>query len=96
HDKNVLGAKTWLKYVVSRLTENFKSDYIRESIGRTILQATVFRDKYYDDLDDHSKKSLDVLCSLMDYGFLARRYYVIKYQFFKSGFIRNVGLLLFL
>lgn len=96
HDRNVLGSKTWLKYVVSRIAENFKSDYIRDSIKRVILQATVFRDKYYDDLDEHCKKPLDILCGLMEYGFLARRYYVIKYQFLKAGFVRNLGLLLFL
>jgi hypothetical protein len=68
--------------------------YIRQSVFNTQKQAGVFLDRYKDLLSPDNAEMIDIYSNLDKRNFFARRYYILKYGFYKMGLIRNLGLFL--
>jgi len=94
HDSNNIGAKEWsLGYIMNmaRLNRsNFKS-----ILQKTQLQAKAFLDIFRDELIEKDIDLLNVYSTLSRQSFFIKRLNLIKYSFLKMGFLRNIGLFLF-
>ncbi|MGB8225666.1 MAG: glycosyltransferase family 2 protein [Sedimentisphaerales bacterium] len=93
HDSNNIGAKKWsLSYIMNKARlngSNFKS------ILQTQLQAKAFLDVFRDELTEKDIDLLNAYSTLSQQSFFIKRLNLIKYSFFKMGFLRNIGLFLF-
>lgn len=90
HDSNQVGQRTYGDYVKQRSSS---SDDIRRRLEATIVQAEYFRKCYSGRLSRLKKKKLNAFIKIRYAGFWRKRYIIIKNRFFKSGLIRNIGLL---
>lgn len=95
HEKNVVGASlevNTFKFVTDRLS---KRDYIKNTFKKSREQSKLFLDTYKD--FDVKKQSVMYKFSEMEkYNKIKRIYTVIRYGFFKQGFVQVVGELLFI
>ena len=93
HDNNIVGAKAWnVHYVLKAL--KFGMSRIKTTLQKTQLQAKAFLDTYRDDLTDEYSNLSNVYSTLDRQNFFIKRLNIIKYKFFKIGFLRNIGLFL--
>lgn len=93
HASNQVGQTSFSEYVKERFSEI-------KNVGRrlddTFKQAKSFRECYGADLKKKKLAMLEKFAGLNTATPLKRRYYIIRYGFFKSGFIRNAALLLYI
>lgn len=92
HERNVVGGKSFFSYVKNRIF-HYK---LRKSIEENILQGEEFQEYFGEFLKSENKEILENFVKISKSGFLRRRYLLVKYGFWKSGWIRNVALFLFL
>ena len=69
---------------------------IRQRIYQNVEQAEEFLLYFEDSLPPDRKRITKEFVKLKDRGFIGRRVSLIKNRFFKSGFIRNIALLIFI
>ncbi len=91
HEKNIIGNTSHKSYVKNRL-EHLGSQ--REVLYQTCAQAEAFLEAYHDSLNKEQRMLIHAFAALPETNWFLRRYYIIKYGFFKSGLIRNLGVLL--
>jgi len=90
HGINEIGAKKWnLRYIIN----SAKNLQDREaSIIMTIEQAKNFFEKYGKKLDNKSYEIANVYSHLDDFSFIEKRFKILKYNFYKTGILRNFGM----
>ena len=93
HGGNVVGGETFGSYFISRIS---KLKEIRQRIYQNVEQAEEFLLYFEDSLPPDRKRITKEFVKLKDRGFIGRRVSLIKNRFFKSGFIRNIALLIFI
>jgi len=93
HGNNAIGAKGWNMQYILKAAKSGKSE-IKTALQKTQLQAKAFLDTYRDDLTDEYLTLLNVYSDLGRQNFFVKRLKIIRYNFFKIGFLRNVGLFL--
>ena len=91
HGSNVVGAEHFGAYVKRRAAD-WKEQ--RRALEATWKQAEAFRSCCKGQLDGRKQKLLDAFCRMPEAGRAGRIGLLLKYRFFKSGLIRNIGLLL--
>lgn len=90
HGKNDTGTRKYsFEYIFNRFK---KSNEI--NIDKNIIQARKFLEVYYSDLDKNTNKMLADFSSIKEKPYLIRIYILFKYDLFKCGFFRNLGLIL--
>jgi len=93
HDNNNIGAKEWnLGYIMNMARLNMGN--FRTILQKTQLQAKAFLDIFRSELTEKDIDLLNVYSTLGRQNLFVRRLNLIKYNFFKMGFIRNIGLFL--
>lgn len=91
HGNNIVGDVSYGSYVKKRMRALKQQ---KSAIEETIGQARELYEMYGDDMPDASRKILKDFVQLSDAGWFKRRRLLFKHGFFKSGFARNIGLLL--
>ncbi len=95
HNMQVIGAKKWnLIEILKTFRDKTALKSAKKRILETILQAEEFFKKYRHLLSNQSKKMLTTYINILNLPFYLRIYYIVKYRFLKSGFLRNLGLFL--
>jgi glycosyltransferase involved in cell wall biosynthesis len=93
HGENVSGAQIWgIARILKRLLNVRNTRNILLDIQK---QAGAFLKMYHDDLAPRDRVLIDIFATLSGRSFLERRYYIVKYGFWHTGLVRNVGMLLF-
>ena len=91
HGNNVVGVQKFTSYVKQRL---FSLKKQKEMLLATQQQAAEFLTIYGDVLTEEKAETIEIFATLSEQGFMKRRVSIIKYGFFKTGLVRNIGLLL--
>ncbi|NLD50180.1 MAG: glycosyltransferase family 2 protein [Clostridiaceae bacterium] len=94
HGNNDVGAqKADFKYVLKKISdrEKYKNDLLR-----TQIQAKALLEAYKDCLEDRHIDSLKKYSELSSQSFFKKRLYILKYNFFKPGLLRNLGFIMFI
>lgn len=89
HSGNVVGDNGFHAYVKNRMSNLMKQ---REALAQSYEQADEFLGLYGDTLPKKQQEILSHFAGLPGKSFLERRLLLLHYGFFKTGFIRNVGL----
>ncbi len=92
HGDNQVGQADFASYAKDRAG---RREDVRERLRRTYDQAQLFYAIYADRLPKNKRKHLQSFIRLKDAGFFKRRFIILKNRFFKSGFLRNIGLLFY-
>jgi len=91
HGGNDTGAKRWsLGYILARARRLPQDD----SIVRTQRQAAALAQRLEGRVDEKTHSIIAAYGRLAEKGWLGRRAFVARHGLWKSGFVRNVGLLL--
>lgn len=89
HGGNDTGARFFnLQDIVRSLSNLQRTEEILIRIRR---QAAAFADCYQHRLHQSDREMVATFARLSDYGFWVKRYYMLKYRFFYTGLIRNIG-----
>jgi len=89
HSANDTGAKQYgWRYWLDRFMQ-------KPSLEKYILQARAFLECYHDQLTPEHIAMLEAVSRLNQMNWLGRRRTLIKYKIFKNGFVRNIGLMVF-
>lgn len=98
HGKNVSGGavKFNFSYVFRKALKFFKAGEFLQVLGRHMLQAAAFYARFSEKLNPEQNKMIEAYLNLNDMPYLKRIYSVFAYRLFKQGWIRNIGLLLWL
>lgn len=91
HGNNVVGVQKFTAYVKQRL---FSLKKQKEMLLATQQQAAEFLAIYGDALTEEKTKVVEAFATLSEQSFMRRRINVLRYGFFKTGLVRNIGLLL--
>lgn len=91
HEANVVGNKSFVSYCKNRI-RNLKKQ--KESLLDLERQAGEFCEIYKELLSRDSKELIARFAGLSQEGFLQRRVLVLKYDYTKTGLIRNIGLMI--
>jgi len=94
HSKNKIGAR---KFNIEYIFEKF-SDYIevKRSLQKTQQQAKYFLQNFLIRLDNHQKALLKQYSDINSLNFLRRRLVLLRNSIYMCGFIRNVGLFVYI
>jgi glycosyltransferase involved in cell wall biosynthesis len=92
HNKNNIGARKWGPGHVLKMASLGKTR-LRTLIEKTQVQAAVFLDIFGNELTAQSREMLTVYSSMGQMNFFKKRICLVKYGFFKTGFLRNLGML---
>ena len=91
HSGNQVGQSDFSSYMKNRASDK---EGIRQRINATIHQAECFYRCYGSMLKKRKLKVLKHFIKLNEYNPLVKRLIIFRYGFFKSGFIRNIALLM--
>lgn len=91
HGNNVQGSVEYKDDVKSKFS-NLGSQ--RKIVMDSTLQIKEFLEIYGDRLPEHIKKSAIAFALLSQQNFFERRYNIIRFRMWKSGMLRNIGLML--
>ncbi len=90
HGFNVVGSRSFLSYIRDRISSLQKQ---KGALLAVEQQAEEFAELYRDYLSEANLEVLGQFAGLQHAGFLQRRVLILKYGFFKTGLIRNIGLM---
>lgn len=90
HASNVKGTMNYWQMIFLQLQNLSEQKYI---VYREALQIKEFLRIYDMELDDYTKQVAKAFASLEQQGFWTRRKNIMKYHMWKTGIIRNIGLL---
>ena len=98
HSHNVSGGadKFNFSYISQKAMKFFDPNEFHEVLGRQIIQSESFLLKYKNNLSNDKIEILEAITKLPSVSLLKRVYLVVKYKLYKQGFIRNMGLFLWL
>lgn len=89
HGVNEVGAQGFtLADVVRRFTQPGRA---REIIRQVQRQGAAFFDRYRDRLSPPQREMLSVYSRLDSFNGILRRWYLLRYRFFYTGLLRNLG-----
>lgn len=91
HGKNVVGNQSFLSYFKNRILSLKKQ---KEALLAIEKQADEFRSIYKDILSEDNSEIINRFADLHKMNFYMRRYYILRYGYKKTGFIRNMGVML--
>lgn len=89
HGGNVVGDTGFHAYVRNRMSNLIKQ---RDALSQSYEQADEFLSLYGDTLSQEKQDILAHFAGLREKSFLERRLLLLHYGFFKTGFVRNIGL----
>lgn len=90
HGKNDTGTQKYsFKYIFKRIR-----DMNEISLDKNIIQAKAFLDIFEDKLDEKTKKMLLDFTSIKERTYVKRVFILFKYDLFKQGIIRNIGMII--
>ncbi|KAF0218732.1 MAG: family 2 glycosyl [Geobacteraceae bacterium] len=92
HGENDVGARQWSLFNLFRLVSELGNS--KRDIVRIRKQAGVFLQRYSKLLSARNREMTGIYSRLGEQGCLMKRYYILKYGFFHTGLVRNVGMLL--
>lgn len=92
HGGNDTGARKWR--FDSALAKFTSPDADRLVMGRLYRQAAAFLDRYRDRLTSSQAELLEAFATMEQTSAVERRRRILKYRFFYTGLIRNIGRLL--
>lgn len=96
HSANDIGAKKYgLKYISSRLFRKLNTGKFTSQVDKYVIQAQQFLAIYEHNLDNTSKKMLHDFSRLPILSKWQKIVILFKYKIWKNGFMRNLGLILF-
>ncbi len=90
HGNNVVGDTGFLSYVINRIANLQKQ---REALEALYRQADEFLQLYKDMLPEEKQEILAQFASMKEKSILERRILIFRYGFWKTGLLRNIGLL---
>lgn len=93
HGGNVVGGEGFFNYVRARLSSLGE---IRGRLRENMLQGEAFLSYFAEELSEDNKAILRDFISLKNGGFFRKRWLIVKRGFYKSGFVRNLALFLFI
>jgi len=91
HGGNLVGGKGFAGYLKNRLGDLGKQ---KEALRALYRQAEEFLHIYDEILPGESKRQIKEFAALSRMGFIKRRLAILRSGYLKSGFIRNLGLVL--
>lgn len=99
HERNDTGAKQWNPVIALKRLLNYREflKSLREGKKITLKlekQSAVFAKQFDAVLRYEDKDMLNVYSHLSDKNYFIRRYYIVKYGFFYTDTVRNIGRLL--
>jgi glycosyltransferase involved in cell wall biosynthesis len=95
HGGNVTGAKRWgPRYMMRRAGRLYAENGARENIDLNVRQARAFLSQFDGRLDPEQRQLIESFANIRGQGALARRWTLVRYGLWKTGFARNLGLLL--
>ena len=95
HENNVIGGKKYnLTYAFNKLFEGRKK--IVKRFKQNIYQSKKIEELYGDQIDSAKLEIIKKFNLLDNVGYFKFRYILIKYNFFKAGLLRNIGMLILL
>jgi glycosyltransferase involved in cell wall biosynthesis len=90
HGSNVVGDSGFFAYVSNRVSNLHKQ---RESLEELYRQAGEFLQLYGDALPEEKQEILSQFASMKEKNGLERRILILRYGYWKTGLLRNIGLL---
>lgn len=93
HRDNMIGGRGFGEYFRDRV-KNLREQ--REALARTFAQAEAFYRLYGDQIPGAVREQVQAFSRMGNVGALRRRWYAVRYGFYKSGFMRNAALFLIL
>ena len=94
HGRNAIGATAWgYRYILGKFSRFFDRATLVASLRQGQRQAGVLLERYKDRLSEEQCGLLKAYATLGDQGFLARRATLVRHGLFKTGLVRNFGLL---
>ena len=95
HGGNVTGAKRWgALYMMRRAGRLYAENGARENIDLNVRQARTFLSRYDGRLNPEQRRLIENFATIREQGALLRRWTLVRYGLWKTGFTRNLGLLL--
>lgn len=91
HNTNVQGSIAFGEDIKNKLS-NLGGQ--RQIVMNTAAQVREFIEIYGDRLSDTRKREAEAFATLPQQNFVMRRYNIIKYHMWKSGLLRNIGLMI--
>ena len=91
HAANVQGSVEYKDDIKNKFS-NLRGQ--RQIVMDTTAQIREFIEIYGDRLSDKRKKEAQAFASLPQQNFVMRRYHIIRYHMWKSGVLRNIGLMI--
>ena len=90
HGKNDTGTQKYsFKYILKKIQE------INEiNLNKNIFQAKAFLDIFEDELDNKTKEMLLDFTNIKEKTYVKRVFILFKYDLFKQGIIRNIGMII--
>lgn len=89
HGANDVGARQFnLRDIIGQL---YCRPETRATIARIQRQGAAFLDRYRQRLTPHQQEMLEIYACLDTFNGLLRRWYFLKYRYFYTGFVRNLG-----
>ncbi|MCP3175630.1 glycosyltransferase family 2 protein [Desulfuromonas sp. KJ2020] len=92
HGGNAVGAQAWNPLYAARLL--FRLSLVGEVMARNRVQAKAFYERYRDIMGSNERATLDAFIRMPVFGFFEKRRAILRYGFFYSGAIRNIGWML--
>lgn len=91
HEKNVVGSQSFGSYVGARLSGLLEQ---RKVLKKTEAQAEALLELFGSELSSEKREIIAAFASLQSGGFIKKRRILIKYGFWKTGLVRNIGVFL--
>ncbi len=91
HGTNIIGNPSYKDYIKNRTAQ---IERLQDILYRTCNQAEAFLALYEEELSKEQRTILHAFVTLPEQNWFVRRFRIIKYGFYKSGLIRNIGVLL--
>lgn len=91
HEANVVGNRNFLSYILSRVG-NIKGQ--KNALRSLYIQAEEFASLYHDIIDSSKLEIILRFSKLDQEGFVNKRITIMRCGYLKTGFIRNVGLMI--
>lgn len=94
HGSNVVGSIEFSKENVMEKASTWRKQ--KQALLDTQTQAGSLYQLVQNDLEEDKKRIIHVFASLQKKNWIKRRIQIVRYRFWKSGIIRNIGILLFI
>ncbi|HHV13755.1 MAG TPA: glycosyltransferase family 2 protein [Clostridiales bacterium] len=91
HGGNVVGGQGFADYVKKRITALGSQREALRALGR---QADEFIAIYQEEIPEEKREIIRSFADLGRLGYIKRRQVILRYKFFKTGLVRNIGLMI--